>query len=130
MLKLPFHIESPLAVALLVGAASALFAALWWAYGADRLGVRNLLGSYFQRRWGGAVPPERALAIGGQFLAGMAILFGALALFALAVGVGLVTNGDGPRPRAVAGADALQQYLNREGGSINVKDLVEKNRQR
>ncbi len=130
MLKLPFHIESPLAVSLLVGAAGAGFAALWWAYRLDRFGVRSILGSYFQRRWGGAASPERALAVGGQFLAGMAILFGTLALFALAVGVGIVTNGDGPRPRAVAGGAALQQYLERTGGSINVKELVEKNKTR
>ena len=127
MFQLPFHFDRPLAAALLIGAASLAFFLLWIAYVRDLLHVRSLLAACFRRvlaRYG----PERATRFFGIYLLGMALLFAANACFALLVGTGVIRNGEPRRPKRLEGSEALRGFLDREGGTVNVKELVEKNR--
>ena len=72
MLNLPFHIERPLATAIVVGVVALLFTILWWSFEKNYLFSRDVLLSYFRRRLG-ALEPKKAETAAKLFLAGMAV---------------------------------------------------------
>jgi hypothetical protein len=96
MLKLPFYVDTPWAAGLFTLAVALGFAFLLWAYRRDTMIGRSLQW-YFRRRLS-KLDSERALRWGRVVLIAMIAAFGACALFGMAVGTGLIKNGDAPRP--------------------------------
>lgn len=98
MIELPFHIESPLALAVSVGCASLICAVTYWLYWTNRFHVGDALSWYFQDKLR-SMQPQKARVIGGRILAFLSILFGCIALLASTVALGLIQNGDAPVPQ-------------------------------
>lgn len=96
MLKLPFHVDTPLAAGFAALAASMIALFLLWAYDRET-SVGKALKWYFRRRFS-AFPPEKAVKFGRACFVVLIVLFGAIALLGITVGSGLVQNGDPPRP--------------------------------
>lgn len=93
MFKLPFHFSSPLATGFFTLALCLLFAFCRWSYNRRRGWIGRALESLFDSLYA-QLGPEKAKKVGSGFLLVMAITFGAVAAFALAIGTGLITNGD------------------------------------
>jgi len=93
MFKLPFHFSSPLATGFFTLGLCLLFVFCRWSYNRrGRIGI--LLEDLFNSLWSNVSGPEKARKAGRIFLLAMVIVFGAVAGFALAIGTGLITNGD------------------------------------
>lgn len=123
MLNLPFHIERPLATAIVVGVVALLFALLWWSFEKNYLFSRDVLLSYFRRRLG-ALKPKKAETAAKLFLAGMAVLFSVVSIFGFSVASGIIRNGDKFKPARSEQSQGLQQYLESSKGRIDVKELI------
>jgi RsiW-degrading membrane proteinase PrsW (M82 family) len=123
MLNLPFHIESPLATAIVVGVVALLFALLWWSFEKNYLFSRDVLLSYFRRRLG-ALEPKKAETAAKLFLAGMAVLFSVVSIFGFSVASGIIRNGEKFKPARSEQSQGLQQYLESSKGRIDVKELI------
>jgi len=96
LFKLPFHIDSPLAIGLITLTIALGFFALLWSY--DRMNsVGRAVYWFFERRFG-AAGPDKARRLGRGSLVLMVCIFGAMAAFALSVSVGLLQNGEPPKP--------------------------------
>jgi hypothetical protein len=95
MLKLPFHVASPLVMGFAALAASLAMLYLTWAYDRETL-VGKVLKWYFERRLR-ALDRERAHKWGRTVLRLLAAIFAVFALFGIVVGSGLIQNGDPPR---------------------------------
>jgi hypothetical protein len=106
MMKLPFHVDSPLASGISTLVFVILFAFLYWAYNRNVFRIGDGLGWFFERRFS-AFGPDKARRVGRGFLLAMAILFGSMALFGILVGTGVVKNGDPPKPPTIE--EFLQQ---------------------
>lgn len=129
MLQLGFHVDRPFELTLIFGGVALCFGSLWWGYSSNLLKVKDLLGGYFQRRLG-ASGPERAHAAARVFLAGFTLLMAGCFLFAASVASGVLKNGERARPARSAESQALQQFLEGQGGSINMEELVRQNAQK
>ncbi|HDZ39335.1 MAG TPA: hypothetical protein ENH62_13835 [Marinobacter sp.] len=109
MMKLPFHVDSPLAAGVFSLAVSLAFAFLYWAYDRNVFRIGDGLGWFFERQFG-MVAPDKARRAGRGFLLAMAILFGCMALFGISVGTGVIENGDPPKP--IAMEEFLEEHRN------------------
>jgi hypothetical protein len=96
MLKLPFHVDSPLAAGLVTLSISVGFAFLLWAYPREMI-VGRALRRYFQWHFF-KLGPEKARNWGRVVLGALTMAFGACAMFGIAVGSGVIKNGDASRP--------------------------------
>jgi hypothetical protein len=95
LFKLPFHVDSPLAVGLITLAIALGFSALLWSY--DRAtSVGRALHWFFERRFG-AGDRDKARRLGRVFLILMICAFAAIAAFGISVASGLIQNGDPPK---------------------------------
>lgn len=126
MLQLGFHVDRPFELTLIFGFVAVCFGLLWWGYRSNLLKVRDLLGGYFQRRLG-ALEPEWAHVAARVFLAGFTLLMTGCFLFAASVASGLLLNGERAKPVRSAESQGLQQFLEGQGGSINMEELVRQN---
>jgi hypothetical protein len=96
VLKLPFHVDSPLRTGFFTLGVCLLFLFLRWGYDRNLCRIGDGLGWLFERKFR-MVEPARARRAGRAFLLAMAILFACLAIFGIAVGTGLIENGDPPK---------------------------------
>ena len=126
MVQLGFHVERPFELTLIFGCVTLFCGLLWWGYSQNLLLVRDLLGGWFRRRLG-SIEPEKAHSAARIFLASFAVLFACCGLFSFSVAAGLVQNGERPQPARTQESQALQQFLDGQGGSINVEELVRQN---
>ena len=108
MFKLPFHVDTPLASGLAALAAVVLFLCARLAYDHNIMRIGDALGWWFERKFG-AQGPEKGRRVGRAFLLVMAVLFGAMALFGIAVGTGVIRNGDAPAPITI------EEFMERHG---------------
>jgi hypothetical protein len=95
MLKLPFHVDSPLVTGFAALTASLAMLYLTWAYDRETM-VGKVLKRYFERKFS-AFEHERAHKWGRTVLRLLAAIFAVFALFGIVVGSGLIQNGDPPR---------------------------------
>ena len=95
MLKLPFHVDTPLVSGFAALAASLVVLYLVWMYDRDTV-VGNVLKWFFERRLR-SVDRDKAHKIGRTCLIVLVGMLAAIALFGITVGSGLVQNGDPPR---------------------------------
>ena len=111
MVKLPFHVDSPLAMGFSTLALSLVVLFLLWAYGRDIL-VGKVLRWYFQRRFS-SLGSEKANTVARRFLLFLTVVFGAVAVSGLILGSGLIENGDEPP------ALTLEEFLKNHDRSSN-----------
>jgi len=123
MLQLPWHIDRPLALAVIMGVVSAAFVLFGYAYAHNRLHARDLLSGYFRRRFG-QVSPELADRGARLFLLSMALLFGGMSAISSMVAAGVVQNGEGRKPPKSDDSSPLRQYLDSQNGQIDVNELI------
>jgi RsiW-degrading membrane proteinase PrsW (M82 family) len=126
MLNLPFHIERPLATAIIVGVVALLFALLWWSFDKNYLFTRDFLLNYYRRRLG-SLQPKKAEIAAKLFLSGMAVLLSLGSIFGFSVAFGIIRNGDKFKPARSENSQTLQQYLESSTERINVKELIRQN---
>jgi len=91
MFKLSFHFSHPLATGFFTLALCLFFVFCRWSYDRRRGWIGRALDSLFDSPH---VGPETVRKVGSVFLLAMVIIFGAVAAFALAIGTGLIANGD------------------------------------
>ena len=100
MLKLPFHMASPLRTGVFTLVVCLVFLFLRWGYDRDIWRIGDWVGWYFERKFN-MVDPARARRVGRGFLLALAILFGCAAILGITVGTGLIENADPPGHRTV-----------------------------
>jgi hypothetical protein len=110
MLKLPFYVDSPLADAAVALGVSLVFGYLYLAQHKNYLRFGDGLNWIFQRRFS-AFAPERAIRIGRHLLLTMTAISGTMALFNILVCVGLLRNGDPPKPIT------MEEFMQRHGST-------------
>ena len=92
MFELPFQVDAPLPTGALTLVFSILFGALLWAYDRNIMKVGDVLGWFFERKFGATSPAQGRMA-GRILLLAMTIIFGAMAAFGFIVGLGIIENG-------------------------------------
>ncbi len=107
MFKLPFYVDAPWIIGVLSLLACLLFVFLRWAYARNIWRIGDVLGVFFDSVFG-AAGPEKAQRTGRWFLLTMVVICGATALLGIAVGTGLVENGDSPNQIA------LEEFIERQ----------------
>jgi hypothetical protein len=94
MFRLSFHFSHPVATGFFTLALCLLFAFCRRSYNSRRGRAGIILEDLFNSLYASLAEPEKVRKVGNVFLLTMVITFGAVSAFALAIGTGLIANGD------------------------------------
>lgn len=113
LFELPFHIDNPLAVGACLVPLVAVLGYIRFALSKERSRVRRFLDAVLVR-WTVNLPQEKKLSIARGYFMGMAVLFGLMSLFALAVASGLIKNKE-PKSFNFEDIEKFERDMERQG---------------
>lgn len=113
LFELPFHIDNPLAVGACLVPLVAVLGYIRFALSKEQSRVRRFLDAVLVR-WTVNLPQEKKLSIARGYFMGMAVLFGLMSLFALAVASGLIKNKE-PQSFNFEDIEKFERDMERQG---------------
>lgn len=114
MFELPWRIDSPIPIALFLLPVTGLFLYLRFILSKEHGRFRKAV-EFLLAKWRVNLPHEKKLSVFRSYLMGMAVIFGFMAIFSFAVGIGLIKNKEEWKPMTLEDIEQLERILGDPG---------------